>query len=182
MVRSTSLAYASQVRVAAVTAELMADRVQDEQHDTDVIEELFARIFLIALVPLFAVGRAVLDPAWAARAATSVVGIVSGVVVVLLTVAGAWWVWRVTTPPYTLRRPAHPEGPSRSDYRSGAEQLAVRLAAGQGLGAGAISASDAVEAAIRLSTGGAGEGRAASVTLIPFLACLLPALLIIVLG
>ncbi len=100
LVRLTATSYTTQVRVAAITAELLADRKRIS-NEPSTREAKIARFGLIALVPLLVVGRATLDPGWFVDALTSVPAAVILSAAIALTAVGSWWTWTVTTPPYT---------------------------------------------------------------------------------
>ncbi len=137
LVRLTATSYTTQVRVASVTAALLEHRNGRVRPDPAALEAKIARFSLIALVPLVVVGRAALDPGWLESALTSGSTAVLLVAAVALAAFGSWWTWRVTTPPYGLRRqPADPgriaaargRGTARSPagHRLGAELGAAR--------------------------------------------------------
>jgi hypothetical protein len=198
----TATSYSTQVRVAAVATTLLANRGEDRRSDPSAVEARIARFSLVMLVPLVAVGRILLDPGWVARAMSAVPTAAALVAAVALVATGTWWVWQVTTPPYTLRRTRHRAARSRATAQSAAEQLAVRLAAvsapaweerglryarvaDAGQQPDGITIQDALAAAARYhdaqAGAAAGEGRIATVTSVPFVLCLLPALAVILL-
>jgi hypothetical protein len=156
---------------------------------------------LLALVPLVLWTRSMADLGWIDR----VVGDASATALLLLALVltglGGLWVWHVTLPPYPVRR-----GPSvRAEWQllrslNVAEQLALRLAAGSPpdgavqrvarlnhVPIGPFSAATpglAVAMAVRLRRDlqrrrGAFDGRVVTAALVPFAACLLPAVVIL---
>ena len=161
-----------------------------------------ARACLLSLVPLLLLARA-LTPDWPGAGDRSLSGAAGMVAFALLAVIGSVWTWRVTAPPY-LHFPGRERARQRGIARDSSvwEQVAVRLAAGvspddawractskpgdfPGAGHADPSIEDAV-AAIRerradiVREPGRLEGQVSTVTLLPFLTCLAPAIVLAV--
>lgn len=167
------------------------------------MESIAARVCLLSLVPLLLLARA-LSPDWPGDGSRTPGGLVGLAAFVLLAVTGSVWTWRVTAPPY-LQFPHRERARLRGISRDAStwEQLAVRLAAGvPPLGAWAaatggradiaapeparLTIDDAVEAITTLRAGierrpGRLEGQVSTVTVLPFLTCLAPAIVLAVL-
>jgi hypothetical protein len=167
------------------------------------LEARVVRWLLLALVPLVLWTRSMADTGWIDRVINDATSAAALLAVVALAVLGGVWVWRVTSPPFVLRR-----GPSvRAEWQlmrslNVAEQLAIRLAAGSPpdgavrrvarlnhVPIGPFSAATpglAVAMAVRLRRDlqrrrSAFDGRVATAALPPLLLCLVPALVLLLL-
>lgn len=199
VVHATRISHAKRVRVAEVTSVLMDTR-SEKQVSSENTDGMIARLCLIPLVPLLLSIRLVVDRTWLSSALDSHVSVLVLFSASGLTLLGAWWVVRVTTPPFRLRRP--PTLQRREEWiaaQAAAERLAVRSAAGNlsnleqyGTTAstngeagylGTIASEDAVAAAARYQLAIAEldgtEGRVARAALTPFVLCILPALVLV---
>ena len=201
LVRASVRDQSCAVTVAATAtrlAHLRAEATRREWRSTR--EGTVARWCLLAQVPAVLILRCVIDPGWLGDALGSASGIAGLAAMGILTVVGARWVWRVTEPPFRLRRGSAPE-PALEAMRSvvATEELALRLAAREAPDEAwhrvATSWRVPVEAAaappatpgtaIALTAGlwrdltrrrVGEEGVVARVTVAPYLLCLLPAL------
>ncbi|HEX6921098.1 MAG TPA: hypothetical protein VF314_12800, partial [Actinomycetes bacterium] len=201
LVRASVREQSCAVTVAATAtrlAHLRAEATRREWRSTR--EGTVARWCLLAQVPAVLILRCVIDPGWLGDALGSASGVAGLAAMGILTVVGARWVWRVTEPPFRLRRGSAPE-PALEAMRSvvATEELALRLAAREAPDEAwhrvATSWRVPVEAAaappatpgtaIALTAGlwrdltrrrVGEEGVVARVTVAPYLLCLLPAL------
>lgn len=167
------------------------------------LEARVARWFLLAVVPSALAARSVLDWGWVDRVLGDSTGRLGLLVALALTGLGTVWVWRVTTPPFVLRRGAALRAEEQlMRSLSLAEQLALRLAAGMappwawhviatsnGLPRGTASPVTTVDQAVAtvvllrqslIRRDEAMEGRVATVTIAPFLVCIAPAVALII--
>lgn len=201
LVRASVRDQSCAVTVAATAtrlARLRAEATRREWRSTR--EGAVARWCLLAQVPAVVVLRCVIDPGWLGDALGSASGVAGMAALGILTGAGSRWVWRVTEPPFRLRRGSAPK-PALEAMRSviATEELALRLAAREdpdeawqrvattwGVPVEAAAGPPATPGtAIELTAGLwrdltrrrlGEEGVVARVTVPPYLLCLLPAL------
>jgi|GEM_PF-5880171 len=188
--------------VASVAGWLTADRDELARQRRGLHgEATTVRCCLVSLFPVAVVARATIDPGWL-PGLTTITGAVTALAAVGLAGLGSFWLFRVTKPPYSLRRTAW--GPRwLTDKRSAlaAGELAVRLAAGTppaeagprvaaahqvplDLLADLRSPADAAIAAHSLGQHIETTPPApfAALALAPFVTCLVPAALLMLLG
>jgi hypothetical protein len=205
LVRLTVASLRCAQEVSATRRRLLALRPAEEPATVAApeMESIAARVCLLSLIPVLLLARA-LSPDWPGDGSLSPGGLVGLAAFVLLAVTGSVWTWRVTAPPY-LQYPHRERARLRGIARDASmwEQVAVRLAAGvapmsawaaAGGGRGDIAApeparltiDEAVVAITSLRTGierrpGRLEGQVSTVTVLPFLTCLVPAVVLAVL-
>ena len=160
-------------------------------------EARIARVCLLALMPAALAVRTLGGQGWAVSGGSATLLVIAAA----LCAVGSIWTWRVTSAPFSLaRRPAAGPLTHLMRLRQAAEELAVRLATGADpvesarrveirnhLPSGALSSIMSVRQATAFVRGCdedlfrrayGREGHLARVTLLPFLACLLPAIVL----